>query len=198
MFFSHKIFFLHLKSNCCISFLDNWVCWKSGLTARFFFKVSSFEEKMMTEEITDRVTKIVNPILSSDGIELVGVEYRRETRGSVLRLYIDKEGGITVDDCTRISREVGRILDVENLIDAFYTLEVSSPGLTRPLKTEKDFMKHQNRLISVKTVEPIENRRQFKGRLLRMLDKGIEIESDGEVFRIPFSSIAKANLELEF
>lgn len=152
----------------------------------------------MTEEITDRVTKIVNPILSSDGIELVGVEYRRETRGSVLRLYIDKEGGITVDDCTRISREVGRILDVENLIDAFYTLEVSSPGLTRPLKTEKDFMKHQNRLISVKTVEPIENRRQFKGRLLRMLDKGIEIESDGEVFRIPFSSIAKANLELEF
>ena len=152
----------------------------------------------MTEEITDRVTKIVNPILSSDGIELVGVEYRRETRGSVLRLYIDKEGGITVDDCTRISREVGRILDVENLIDAFYTLEVSSPGLTRPLKTEKDFMKYQNRLISVKTVEPIKNRRQFKGRLLRMLDKGIEIESDGEVFRIPFSGIAKANLELEF
>ncbi|MDI7258667.1 MAG: ribosome maturation factor RimP [Thermodesulfobacteriota bacterium] len=153
---------------------------------------------MMTEEITDRVTKIVNPILSSDGIELVGVEYRRETRGSVLRLYIDKEGGITVDDCTRISREVGRILDVENLIDAFYTLEVSSPGLTRPLKTEKDFMKYESRLISVKTVEPIGNRRQFKGRLLRMVDKGIEIESDGEVFRIPFSSIAKANLELEF
>ncbi len=152
----------------------------------------------MTEEIAVRIAKIVEPVLSNDGLELVGIEYRRESHGLVLRLYIDKEGGITVDDCTRVNKEVGRILDIEDLVYSSYTLEVSSPGLTRPLKTEKDFKKYQNHLIRLKTIEPIENRRQFKGRLLKMQEEGIEIETDGEVFHIPLASIAKANLELEF
>jgi len=93
---------------------------------------------------------------------------------------------------------VGRILDVENPIDTPYHLEVSSPGLTRPLKTQRDFMKYQNRLVKVKTAETIGNQRQFKGRLLRVVKEGIEIEMDGTIFHIPFQSIAKARLELEF
>jgi len=151
----------------------------------------------MSGEVLDRVMKIIDPILLDEGMECVDMEYRREARGWVLRLYIDKEGGVTLDDCARINRQVGRTLDVENPIDTPYHFEVSSPGLTRPLKTQRDFVKCQNRLIKVKTSQPIGNQRQFKGRLLRVVTEGIEIEMDGTVFQIPFQSIAKARLELE-
>lgn len=152
----------------------------------------------MSKEIVDRVRKVVDPIFLNEGMELVEVEYRREARGWVLRLYIDKEGGVTLDDCTRISQEVGRILDVEDFISVPYTLEVSSPGLARPLKSEKDFIKYRNRLIRVKTVEPIENRRKFKGKLLGISENRIEIEMEEGVFQIPLSNVARANLEMDF
>src|SRR4030066_246181 len=99
---------------------------------------------MMEREIVDRLRAMAEPILLGERMELVDIEYRRESKGWVLRLYIDKEGGVTLDDCTRISQEVGRSLDVEDFISTPYTLEVSSPGLARPLKKEKDFMKYRN------------------------------------------------------
>ncbi len=151
----------------------------------------------MSAEILRQVMEIITPILLDERMECVDLEYRREARGWVLRLYIDKEGGITLDDCAQINQKVGRILDVENLIETPYHLEVSSPGLTRSLKTEKDFIKYQNRLIKVKTVEPIGNQRQFKGKLLRVAHEGIEIELDQSTLHIPFRHIAKARLELE-
>ena len=151
----------------------------------------------MSEETLNRIRALITPILSYAGTELVDIEYRRESRGWVLRLYIDKEGGVTLDDCTRVSQEVGRSLDVEEFISNPYTLEVSSPGLRRPLKNEKDFMKYQNRWVKVKTLEPVENRRQFRGKLLGMIDHSIEIETEGRVFRISLSNVAKANLEIE-
>lgn len=152
----------------------------------------------MSKEIMDRVHAMVNPIFSNEGMELVEVEYRREARGWVLRLYVDKEGGVTLDDCTRVNQEVGRILDVEDFISIPYTLEVSSPGLTRTLKSEKDFIKYRNRLIKVKTLDPIENRRQFKGKLLGINENRIEIAMNQEVLQIPLSNVAKANLEIDF
>jgi ribosome maturation factor RimP len=151
----------------------------------------------VSAEIVERVRAIANPILLDEGMELVDVEYRREQTGWVLRLYIDKEGGVTVDDCSRISREVGRNLDVEDLILAPYAFEVSSPGLTRSLKNERDFVKYQNRLIKVKTFNPMDSRRQFRGRLLGLSADHIEIEIEGKVFRIPLSNVAKANLEID-
>jgi len=152
----------------------------------------------LSKEIIDRVRTVANPILSSEGMELVEIQYRREARGWVLRLYLDKEGGVTLDDCTRASREVERSLDVEDFIPSPYILEVSSPGLTRSLKDEKDFLRYCNRLIKVKTLNPIENRRQFMGKLLKISENRIEIETDGGVFQIPLSNVAKANLEIEF
>jgi len=140
---------------------------------------------------------MVDSILLNEEMELVDIEYRRESKGWILRLILDKEGGVTLDNCTRVSQEVGRNLDVEDFIQTPYTLEVSSPGLTRPLKTEKDFMKYCNRLIKVKTVDPVENRRQFKGELLGVSQGQIEIKVEGEVFQISLSNVAKANLEIE-
>ncbi len=171
---------------------------KAGCLPAFFLKgVLQKLKEMTSKEIVDRVDTIVNPILSDEGMELVEIEYRRESIGWVLRLYIDKAGGITLDDCTRISHEVGRSLDVEDFIAIPYTLEVSSPGLNRPLKKEKDFIKYRNQNVKVKTFDPVENRRQFKGKLLGLSENRIEIEADGGVFQIPLTNVAKANLEID-
>jgi ribosome maturation factor RimP len=152
---------------------------------------------MMSKEIVERVQSIIDPILFQEEFELVDIEYQRESKGWVLRLYLDKEGGISLDDCTRMSQEVGRNLDIEDFIQAPYTLEVSSPGLTRSLKTKKDFIKNFHRLIKVKTLNPIGNRRNFKGKLLSISENKIKIESDGGIFEIPLENVAKANLELD-
>lgn len=151
----------------------------------------------MSKEIGDRVQTIVLPLLSEQGMELVDVEYRRESRGWVLRLLIDKEGGVTLNDCTRVSEDLGRILDVEDFILNPYTLEISSPGLNRPLKREEDFLKYRGRRVKMKTFHPIGTRRQFKGRLIGVSEGRIEIETEGEIFRIPLSEVAKANLEID-
>jgi ribosome maturation factor RimP len=168
------------------------------LPAFFLKRLLKILKETMPKEIVDRVSAIADPILSNEGMGLVELEYRRESKGWVLRLYIDKEGGVTLDDCTRISQEVGRSLDVENFISTPYTLEVSSPGLARPLKKEKDFMKYRNHMIKVKTIDPIENRRQFKGKLLGITENRIEIAMDGGVFQILLSNVAKANLEIDW
>jgi ribosome maturation factor RimP len=156
------------------------------------------QAKEMTErEIVERVRAMIHPIVLNEGMEVVDIEYRRESGGWILRLILDKEGGVTLDDCTRVSQEVGRSLDVEDILQTSYTLEVSSPGLTRPLKSEKDFMKYLHRLVKVKTVDPIQNRRQFKGKLLGVSENEVEIEVEREIFQIPLSNVAKANLEID-
>ena len=152
---------------------------------------------MTREEIVDRVRQLADPLLTQGGLDLVEVEFRREARGWVLRLYVDKEGGITVDDCAEVSREMGRILDVEDFVSNSYTLEVSSPGLTRSLRNERDFMKYRNRRVKVTTREPIGNRRRWKGRIRGVEGDRIELEVDGELFQIPLSNVVKANLEME-
>ncbi len=152
---------------------------------------------MVPKEVVKRIQTMTNPLLFQERLELVDIEYRREAKGWVLRLYLDKEGGVTLDDCTRVSHEVGRILDIEDFIQTPYTLEVSSPGLTRSLKTEKDFIKNCHRLVKVKTFHPIENRRNFKGRLLGISGDKIEVESDGGIFQIPLDNVVKANLEMD-
>jgi len=153
---------------------------------------------MVPKEIVERVREIADPLLMNEGMESVEVQYRRETRGWVLRLTIDKEGGVTLDDCSRVSQQVGRELDVEDFISAPYVLEVSSPGLTRPLRSEKDFIKHCNRLIKLRTVDPINSRQQFKGKLLGVSNNQIELEMEEGIVQIPLAKIAKANLEIEF
>ncbi len=156
------------------------------------------EGSPLVHGIIERVKGIVDPILLSEGMELVDIEYRREARGWVLRLFIDKEGGITLEHCARISEELGRNLDVEDFIPNPYVLEVSSPGLDRPLKKEKDFIKYLQHRIKVKTLDPIDQRRNFRGKLLKVLEGQIELEVEGRIIQIPLSNLAKANLEIDF
>jgi ribosome maturation factor RimP len=150
------------------------------------------------DQLLGEVRQIVEPILQSQGLELVDLEYQREAQGWVLRFYIDRQGGVTVEDCAEVSRELGAVLEVHDLIANPYLLEVSSPGLTRPLKKREDFNKYRNHLIKVKTFEPIEGRRNFKGILLGLEDEKVRLEMEGQSYEIPFRGIAKANLEFEF
>jgi ribosome maturation factor RimP len=152
----------------------------------------------VTQEIIDRVRAIADSILISEGMDLVEVEFRREAGGWVLRLTLDKSGGVTLDDCTRMSREIGRSLDVEDFIENPYHLEVSSPGLDRSLKNERDFIRFSERRIKVKTMEPIGKQKSFKGKLLKCVEGRIEMETDEGIVEIPLPNIARANLEVEF
>jgi ribosome maturation factor RimP len=152
----------------------------------------------------EQVTELVQPILDSLQIELVDIEFVRMGRDSVLRLFIDREGGITLDNCADVSRELSAILDVEEVITVNYTLEVSSPGLDRPLKKIQDYERYTGRLVKIRTYEPFQDdagnkRKTFLGTLEGFVDGTVRITlQEGQTAAIPLERIAKANLEFEF
>ena len=126
--------------------------------------------------------------------------YAQKVQGNVtLRIYIDRpEGGnVSIDDCTRASRDIGTALDVADLLHVPYSLEVSSPGLDRPLRREKDFARFAGKRARLRVRDPIDGRRNFAGTLKGVEDGRVAIECDGQVYRLPLSELAKANLEME-
>lgn len=145
-----------------------------------------------------RVARVVSPILVRQGVELVDVRYLREQGSWVLRIFIDKPGGVSLDDCVRVSRSIEDVLDVEDMIPHRYRLEVSSPGLDRVLKTESDFQRFSGRRVRIQTLRPLEGRKNFKGRILAC-DQGVVAIEDaqGSVFRIPLAWVAKSRLEID-
>jgi ribosome maturation factor RimP len=153
---------------------------------------------LKSEKLLQEVREAVEPILQSQGFELVDLEYQRESRGWVLRIYLDREGGVTLDDCAGVSHEVGTVLEVRDVSPTAYVLEVSSPGLTRPLKKPEDFNRFRNQLVKIKLYQPLNGRRNFKGTLLGLEGETVRVEVDQQVFEIPLQSIAKANLEIDF
>jgi ribosome maturation factor RimP len=151
-----------------------------------------------SEKLIQEITEIVEPILVSQGIELVDLEYQREAQGWVLRVTIDRGGGVTIENCTQVSGEVSVVLEVRDVIPNAYVLEVSSPGLTRRLKKREDFEKYRSRLVKIRTFEPIDGQRNFMGIILDMEGENVRLEVGTRVQEIPFQAIAKANLEVEF
>ena len=152
----------------------------------------------MSETVVEAITSLVMPVLQEKDLDLVDVLYRRESSGWVLRLLIDKEDGVTLDDCTAVSREVSHLLDIEDIIEQAFNLEVSSPGLDRPLKSVGDFQRFAGRKAKVTTKEPINGNQVFMGRINKVEDELITMEVGQQELRIPFSEVAKARLEVEF
>ena len=137
---------------------------------------------------------LFEPVVESMGYELVGVEFDRGGHGT-LRVYIDREDGVTLDDCAAISHQVSGILDVEEPISQAYDLEVSSPGIDRPLFRLGDYERFVGQTARVKLAVPQQGRKNFKGELMGANDCGqITIKVDGELFELPHADIAKANL----
>ncbi len=149
-------------------------------------------------DLPGRVARVVSPILARQDVELVEVCYLREQGSWVLRIFIDKPGGVSLDDCVRVSRSIEDVLDVEDMIPHRYRLEVSSPGLDRVLKTESDFQRFSGRRVRIQTLRPLEGRKNFKGRILAC-DQGVVAIEDaqGSVFRIPLAWVAKSRLEID-
>lgn len=145
-----------------------------------------------------KLESLLKPTIESMGFELWAVEYMPAGRHSTLRLFVDKESGITVDDCADVSRQVSAVLDVEDPIDAAYNLEVSSPGLDRPLIKKEHFERYQGKTVRLRTAAAILGRKKFKGPMTQVSDEGIVVEVDGELYEIPFDLIDKANLVAEF
>ncbi len=159
---------------------------------------------MVKIDVVTRVTELAEPFTASLDIELAEVEYKQEGGRMVLRLYIDRDGGVTLDDCAAVSRELAEILDVEDFIHGRYSLEVSSPGLNRPLKKPSDYERFTGRLVKIRTFELLADdkgnkRKTFIGELLGLTGGVVRLKlSEGQTAGIPLEKVAKANLELEF
>jgi ribosome maturation factor RimP len=153
---------------------------------------------MAMGKVREEVEKLVLPILEEEGMELVDIEYKMGKGRGILRLYIDKPEGVKIDDCERVSKKIDPILDRSDIIRGHYFLEVSSPGLDRPLKREKDFKRFMGRLIKVKTFSPIDNQKTFVGTLKDYKEEIITLETrEGKIIQISLGNITKANLEIE-
>jgi ribosome maturation factor RimP len=144
---------------------------------------------------------VAERVTSGRGFELVDVEVKRAGGSHLVRLFVDKPGGIGLDDLQSVSEEVSAILDVEDPIESTYTLEVSSPGLDRPLKGEADYRRYKGRLARLSSYEPLEGRRHWTGRIVSV-EAGIvslRLENEGNaVARIPLDKVAHGRLEVEF
>jgi ribosome maturation factor RimP len=144
-----------------------------------------------------RIWELAAPLAETQRMEIVDIELRREgSRGSrVLRLYLDKAGGPNMDDLSRVSRELSALLDVHDVVEGAYTLEVSSPGINRPLKLPEHFRRYIGKRVRVRTRELVQGRRSFLGPLLDVTDEKIVVNQDGKGLEIPFAVIEKANYE---
>jgi ribosome maturation factor RimP len=149
-------------------------------------------------EIVDRVRQIAQGYADQRDIEIIDIIYRREQPGMVLRIVADTTAGITIAECEGISKFLSEELDKEDVIQDHYTLEVSSPGLDRPIKTDRDFQRAMGKLIEVMTYEPIDGKKARDGSLIGMDKETIVVESDGISTVIPRNKIALARLKLEF
>ncbi|MCA1663164.1 MAG: ribosome maturation factor RimP [Myxococcales bacterium] len=149
-----------------------------------------------------KLESLVEPVVTGQGYELVDVEFKNELGAWILRVFIDKPGSqerVGLDDCASVSRELSAVLDVDDTIEGHYSLEVSSPGLNRPLKKESDFARFVGKKAKIRTRHPIgESRRNFSGTLVAVAGGKVKIDVGDQVCEVPVDAVEKANLVYEF
>ncbi|MBA1333902.1 MAG: Bacterial ribosome SSU maturation protein RimP [Firmicutes bacterium] len=153
---------------------------------------------MSKKKIEEIVEELVNPVLDKNNFELIDVEYLKEGPNWYLRVYIDKAGGITIDDCEVVSQYLSDELDRVDPIENSYILEVSSPGVDRVLKKDRDYVKFTGRDIDIKLYSPFEGSKEYSGRLVGLENDQVVIEFKGQNLRIPREKIASARLAFKF
>ncbi len=149
----------------------------------------------------ERIRELAEPVVEAEGMELIAVECLKMKSRWLVRLYLDKEGGVSLDDCALISNQLGDVLDVHDVPPGSYMLEVSSPGLDRPLTRDKDFLKYRGTEISVKLDQKLEGSRNFQGKLIDYVEeegkKVLLLDASGTVHRIPRERVLRAHLEYD-
>ncbi|MBT8768689.1 ribosome maturation factor RimP [Pseudomonas boanensis] len=142
----------------------------------------------------EQLQALLAPVVEALGYQCWGIEFLSQGRHSLLRIYIDHENGILVEDCEKVSRQISGVLDVEDPISSEYTLEVSSPGMDRPLFTIEQFAAHAGELVKIKLRSPYEGRRNFQGLLRGVEDQDVVVLVDDHEYLLPIDSIDKANI----
>jgi ribosome maturation factor RimP len=152
----------------------------------------------MDENVKEKIRQLAEPVIVSEGMELIHVECIKMHTRWIIRLFLDKENGVTLDDCSNISNQLGDLFDIREVINGAYTLEVSSPGFDRPISRDQDFVKYKSSRVNIKTSVKIEGSKNFHGILLDYIEdagqKLVLIDIAGKIHRIPKQDIAKANL----
>ena len=152
----------------------------------------------MNKSVLNKVRQLTEPKISELGLELVDVEYVKEGAHWYLRIFIDKDGGVDIDDCAQVSHKIGEILDRENPIPQAYMLEVSSPGIERPLRNKEDYEKYKGELVSIYSTEPFQGFSRFTGHLKGLENNQVILEYEGQEIFIPFDLVERAHLTFEF
>jgi ribosome maturation factor RimP len=152
----------------------------------------------MKINIQQVITELAKPIVEDLNYELVDVEFVKEGANWYLRIYIDKPGGIGIDDCQAVSERISDILDEKDPIEQSYYLEVSSPGLERPLKTERDFIKYKGELVEIKVFQPIDGKKIFEGELVGLVDGNIVINQEGKTLEFEKNKVAIVKRAVKF
>ncbi len=175
--------------------------------AHFLFRDPNAKVTKAQAQLESSLEALIDPICRAHGVELVDVRYLREPGGAVIRVIIDRDipgvevgSGVSLEDCTSVSRDASTALDVHDdfLPSGGYRLEVSSPGLERPLVKLQDFERFSGREVKVKTRNAIDRQRRFRGKLVGVVEQSIELDQDGKVVLIPHEDIAQANLVYRF
>ena len=146
------------------------------------------------KKVVQQVWALAETVCESEGLELIQVEYQRESSGRILRLYIDKPGGINLDDCVGVSRQIGDILDVHLQEAGPYNLEVTSPGPERPLAKKQDFEKYKGSRVKIKTSQRLNGQKNFTGVLLGISDDQVNLQIGEQVVNLSYEDISKARL----
>lgn len=157
---------------------------------------------MVQRDYETKIRELAEPVVEAEGMELIYAECLKMKSRWVVRLFLDKEGSVTLDDCATISNQLGDILDVHDVPPGQYTLEVSSPGLDRPLKRDKDFLKYLGANVFIRVDEKIDGTKNFRGKLVDFIDEDgrntVILDVAGVVRRIPRDRVIKAHLIYEF
>ena len=152
----------------------------------------------MDFEVKEKIRQLAEPVVTSEGMELIHVECIKMHTRWIIRLFLDREGGITLDDCANVSDQLGDIFDIREVINGSYTLEVSSPGFDRPISRDVDFLKYKNSKVKIKTVVKVEGVKNFNGVLVDYIEEAgrqfVLVDVAGKIYRIPRQDILKANL----
>ncbi|ADH86562.1 ribosome maturation factor RimP [Desulfurivibrio alkaliphilus] len=148
--------------------------------------------------LIQRLHELLEPVVLDHGLELAELQFRREAPGWVLRLIIDADDGVGLDDCTRVSREVSHLLEVEDPIEQAFTLEVSSPGLDRPLRRERDYVRCRGKMAKIVCTRQIEGQNVVIGRLGEVADGAVTVETDAGPVKVPLAAVRRARLVVEW
>jgi ribosome maturation factor RimP len=144
----------------------------------------------------EQIQQLAQKVVESEGLELVDLEFKAGQSRNLLRIFIDKDGGVTLDDCENVSRQIGALLDVHDLVKNAYVLEVSSPGIDRPFRTDRDYNRSLGRSVKINYQDELGNPLQVTGKLLEAAEDTVTVEAEGELVRIIRDRIRKAQQDI--